>query len=53
VSSSISVDANGNVIRDAFIRQIQKKDGVIKNVVLDVYPQVRQPPEGYTVMPRK
>jgi ABC-type branched-subunit amino acid transport system substrate-binding protein len=53
VSSSISVDANGNVIRDALIRQIQKKDGVIQNVVLDVYPQVRQPPEGYTVMPRK
>ena len=53
VSSSISVDANGNVIRDAFIRQIQKKNGVIKNVVLDVYPQVRQPPEGYTIMPRK
>jgi branched-chain amino acid transport system substrate-binding protein len=53
VSSSISVDANGNVIRDALMRQIQKKDGVIQNVVLDVYPQVKQPPEGYTVMPRK
>jgi len=53
VSSSLSVDANGNVIRDAFIRQIQKKDGVIKNVVLDVISQVRQPPEGYTIMPRK
>ena len=53
VSTSVSVDDNGNVIRDALVRQIQKKDGVIKNVVLDVYPQVRQPPEGFTVMPRK
>jgi branched-chain amino acid transport system substrate-binding protein len=53
VSSSISVDANGNVVRDAFLRQIQKKDGVIKNVVLDVIPNVSQPPEGYTIMPRK
>jgi branched-chain amino acid transport system substrate-binding protein len=53
VSPTISVDENGNVIRDALIRQIQKKDGVIKNVVLDVLPQVRQQPEGYTVMPRK
>jgi len=53
VSSAISIDANGNVIRDVFIRQIQKKDGVIKNVVLDVLPQVSQPPEGYTIMPRK
>ncbi len=53
VSSSLSIDANGNVIRDVFIRQIQKKDGMIKNVVLYTYPQVRQPPEGYTVMPRK
>ena len=53
VTTSVSVDANGNVIRDVLIRQIQKKDGMIKNVVIDVYPQVRQPPEGYTVMPRK
>jgi branched-chain amino acid transport system substrate-binding protein len=53
ISSTISVDANGNVIRDALIRQIQKKDGVVQNVVLEVYPQVKQPPEGYTVMPKK
>jgi branched-chain amino acid transport system substrate-binding protein len=52
-STSISVDANGNVVRDFFIRQVQKKDGVIKNVVLDVIPQVQQPPEGSTVMPGK
>ena len=52
-STSISVDANGNAVRDFFIRQVQKKDGVVKNVVLDVIPQVQQPPEGYTVMPGK
>jgi branched-chain amino acid transport system substrate-binding protein len=52
-STSISLDANGNVIRDFFIRQVQKKDGVIKNVVLEVIPQVHQPPQGYTVMPGK
>lgn len=52
-SSSLSLDANGNVVRDFFIRQVQKKDGVVKNVVLDVIPQVHQPPEGYTVMPGK
>jgi len=52
-SKSISVDANGNVIRDFFIQQVQKKDGVVKNVVIDVISQTRQPPEGYTVMPGK
>ncbi len=52
-STSLSLDANGNVIRDFFIRQVQKKDGVVKNVVLDVIPQVQQPPEGSTVMPGK
>jgi len=52
-SSSISMDANGNVIRDFFIRQVQKKDGVVKNVVLNVIPQVKQPPQGYTLMPGK
>jgi branched-chain amino acid transport system substrate-binding protein len=52
-SSSLTVDANGNVVRDWFILQVQKKDGVIKNVVIDTIPQVHQPPEGYTVMPGK
>jgi len=52
-SKSLSVDQNGNVIRDFVIRQVQEKDGVIKNVVLDVIPQTHQPPEGYTVMPGK
>jgi branched-chain amino acid transport system substrate-binding protein len=52
-SSSISIDENGNVIRDFFIRQVQKKDGVVKNVVLNVIPQVKQPPQGYTLMPGK
>jgi branched-chain amino acid transport system substrate-binding protein len=53
VSSSISVDVNGNVVRDFLIRQVQKKDGIVKNVVLDVLPQMHQPPQGYTVMPGK
>lgn len=49
----VSLDENGNVVRDFLIRQVQKKDGVVKNVVLDVIPQVHQPPQGYTVMPGK
>ncbi len=52
-SSSISVDANGSVIRDVLILQVQKKEGVVKNVVLHVIPQVKQPPQGYTIMPGK
>jgi len=52
-SSSVSVDANGNAIRDFFIRQVQKKDGVLKNVVIHVTPQAHQPPQGYTLMPGK
>jgi len=47
------VDANGNVIRDFLIRQVQKKDGVVKNVVIHVIPQCHQPPQGYTLMPGK
>jgi branched-chain amino acid transport system substrate-binding protein len=50
-SSSISVDENGNVVRDWIIRQVKKVDGVVKNVVLDIIPQVHQPPQGTTVMP--
>lgn len=53
VSKKLSVDENGNAIRDFVIRQIQKKDGVVGNVVLDVIPQTHQPPKGYTVMPGK
>jgi len=52
-SSSISVDGNGNVIRDWLIRQVQKKDGTVKNVVLNIIPQVKQPPQDYTLMPGK
>lgn len=52
-SSSISVDQNGNAIRDFLIRQVQKKDGAVKNVVIDVIPQTHQPPQGYTLMPGK
>jgi branched-chain amino acid transport system substrate-binding protein len=51
--SPVSVDANGNVVRDIIIRQVQKKDGEVKNVVLNVIPQVLQPPQGFTLMPRK
>jgi len=50
-SSAIAVDENGNTVRDFIIRQVQKVDGVVKNVVLDVIPQVHQPPKGSTVMP--
>ena len=52
-SKSLSVDSSGNVIRDFLIRQVQKKDGVVKNVVLQVIPETRQPPQGYTIMPGK
>jgi branched-chain amino acid transport system substrate-binding protein len=52
-SSLISVDANGNVIRDFFIREVQKKDGIVKNVVLRTFPQVQQPPQGSALMPGK
>jgi branched-chain amino acid transport system substrate-binding protein len=52
-SSSISLDENGNAIRDFLIRRVQKKDGVVKNVVIDVISQTRQPPQGYTIMPGK
>ena len=52
-SSLIGVDANGNAIRDFFVRQVQKKDGLVRNVVIQTFPQVRQPPQGYTLMPGK
>jgi branched-chain amino acid transport system substrate-binding protein len=52
-SGLISVDANGNAIRDFFVRQVQKKDGLVRNVVIQTFPQVRQPPQGYTLMPGK
>jgi len=52
-STSVSIDANGSVIRDFFIREIKKTDGVVQNVVVQVLPQVRQPPQGYTLMPGK
>ena len=52
-SKSLGVDASGNVIRDFLIRQVQKKDGVVKNVVLHVIPETHQPPQGYTIMPGK
>jgi branched-chain amino acid transport system substrate-binding protein len=53
VSKTLSLDENGNVIRDIVIRKVEKKGGVVKNAVLDVLPHVRQPPQGTTVMPGK
>jgi branched-chain amino acid transport system substrate-binding protein len=52
-SSSISVDENGNVIRDFFIQEVQKKGKEVKNVMIDIIPQTKQPPIGYTIMPGK
>jgi branched-chain amino acid transport system substrate-binding protein len=52
-SSSVSIDATGNAIRDFLIRRVEKKDGVVKNVVIDVLPQTHQPPQGTTLMPGK
>lgn len=53
VSGWISLDENGNVIRDTLIRQIQKVNGKVQNVVIDVISQVHQPPQGMTLMPGK
>jgi len=39
----------GNVVRDIIIRQVQKKDEVVKNVVLNVIPQMLQPTRGFTL----
>ena len=52
-SGTVSVDANGNAVRDFYIREVEKKDGVVKNIVVQTYPQVHQPPQGYTLMPGK
>ncbi|MBI5444629.1 MAG: ABC transporter substrate-binding protein [Deltaproteobacteria bacterium] len=53
VSGTVSVDGNGNVVRDVLILQARQVGNEVRNVVLDVIPQVRQPPQGYTVMPGK
>ncbi len=52
-SKIISIDTNGNVVRDIVIQQVKKAEGVVKNVVIGVIPQCNQPPQGYTVMPGK
>jgi len=53
-SSSVSIDAVGNnAVRDFFVRRVEKKDGVLKNVVIDVLPQLHQPPQGTALMPGK
>jgi len=54
VSSAVSVDANGNAVRDFLISaQVQKKDGLSKNVVLTGSLMVHQPLRGIPVMPGK
>ncbi len=53
MGTTVSTDENGNVIRDVLIRQVQKKDGLIQNVVIDVVPQAKQPPQGGAIMPGK
>jgi branched-chain amino acid transport system substrate-binding protein len=47
------LDKNGNVIRDALIRQVQKVGGKVQNVVIGIIPQIPQPPQGTTIMPGK
>jgi branched-chain amino acid transport system substrate-binding protein len=50
--SWMSIDENGNIVRDTLIRQVQKVRGKVQNVVIGVIPQVRQPPQCTTLMPR-
>jgi len=52
-SGWMSLDENGNIIRDVLIRQIKKVGNKVQNVVMGVIPQVKQPPQGYTLMPDK
>lgn len=49
----MSVDENGNVVRDVLIREVQKVNGKVQNTVIGSIPQVQMPPEGTTVMPGK
>lgn len=48
----ISFDKNQNVIKDVQIRRVEKVGDTIKNVVLEVIPQVHQPPKHYTIHPK-
>jgi hypothetical protein len=53
ISMEVAQKLVESVVRDIIIRQAQKKDGVVKNVVLNVIPQVLHPPQGFTLVPRK
>jgi branched-chain amino acid transport system substrate-binding protein len=53
VTGRMSLDKNGNVIRNVLIRKIELVGGKAQNVVVDVIPQVYQPPQGTTLMPGK
>lgn len=48
----ISFDKNQNVIKDVQIRRVEKVGEAIRNVVLEVIPQVHQPPKNYTIHPK-
>lgn len=48
----ISFDKNQNVIKDVQIRRVEKVGEVIQNVILEIIPQVHQPPKNYTIHPK-
>ncbi|MEI9475183.1 MAG: ABC transporter substrate-binding protein [Deltaproteobacteria bacterium] len=48
----ISFDKNHNVVKDVQIRRVEKVGDAIKNVVLEIVPQVHQPPKFYTIHPK-
>jgi branched-chain amino acid transport system substrate-binding protein len=48
----LSFDKNQNVIKDVQIRRVDKVGDAIQNVVLEVIPQVVQPPKHYTIHPK-
>jgi hypothetical protein len=48
----IGFDKNQNVIKDVQIRRVEKVGEAIRNVVLEVIPQVHQPPKNYTIHPK-
>ena len=48
----ISFDKNQNVIKDVQIRRVEKVKDAIQNKVLEIIPQVHQPPKNYTIHPK-
>ena len=53
VTGRMSLDKNGNVVRDVLFRKIEMVGGKAQNVVIDKIPQIYQPPQGTTLMPGK